>query len=182
MARDQRRFRLRPAGVLALAAVGALMSSGCGSGADSDRPAPGPAAAGPGAAGSGDAAAKRTPDPCSLLTNAEVSHALSGTATTATHSDAGCLWEDTRQRQWLAVSYQPQQGRAVELMLTEPELAPPGGRRLDIGDGAIQFPDTNKIAIRVGEDYLSVGPGHGGPPMRADVLATLAKLACARAH
>jgi hypothetical protein len=164
--------------VVVVAGVAAAVLSGCGSDSEA-APAPGAGAA---PAGSADPAAQPAPDPCSLLTNAEVSHALSGTDTTATPSGESCLWEDSGHRQWLAVSYQPQQGHAVELMLTKPELAPPGGRPLDIGDGAIQFPGTNKVAIRVGEDYLSVGPGAGGPPMRADVLATLAKLACARAH
>jgi hypothetical protein len=129
-----------------------------------------------------------TQDPCSLLTDAEVSQQLGRQVRAVPNSDQQPMCEWTPDGQpgldtSLFLEYQKQTSRFhldVIRDLKRPNPGP-GVRRFDIGNGALLSTARREISVLVGDSTFRIGGG-GTIPVSDDALVNLARLAQPRAH
>jgi hypothetical protein len=180
--------------------VGAtLFATGCDENAGSA--APGAPAAGPStdagetgseAAGAPpDAAAFEgtgfTQDPCSLITDAEMSQQLGSQVTAVPDSDLPTMCEWTPGGRPALNStfleYQKQNSRFHLDVIRDLQRTTtgPGVQRLDIGNGALLNTARHEISVLVGSSTFRIGGGVPAP-LSNDALANLARLAQSRLH
>ncbi len=129
-----------------------------------------------------------TQDPCSLLTNAEVSQQLGRQVLAVPNPDQQPMCEWTPDgKPGLDTSafleYQNQNSRFhldVIRNLKRPNPGP-GVRRVDIGNGALLSTARRDISVLVGGSTFRIGGG-GSIPLSDDALVNLARLPQLRAH
>jgi hypothetical protein len=129
-----------------------------------------------------------TQDPCSLLTNAEVSQQLGRQVLAVPNPDHQpmCEWtSDGKPGLDTAafLEYQKENSRFhldVIRDLKRPKPGP-GVQRFDIGDGALLNAARGEINVLVGGATFRIGSG-GSTPISEDALVNLARLALPRAH
>jgi hypothetical protein len=129
-----------------------------------------------------------TRDPCSLLTNAEVSQELGRQVLAVPNTDQQPMCEWTPDgKPGLDTSafleYQKQNSRFhldVIRNLKRPNPGP-GVRRFDIGNGALLSAARRDISVLVGGSTFRIGGG-GSIPLSDDALVNLARIAQPRAH
>jgi len=129
-----------------------------------------------------------TQDPCSLLTDAEVSQQLGRQVRAVPNRDQDprCEWTaDGKPGLDSAafLEYQKQNSRFhldVIRDLKRPNTGP-GVRRFDIGNGALLSTARREITVLVGSSTFRIGGG-GSIPLSDDALVNLARLAQHRAH
>jgi hypothetical protein len=129
-----------------------------------------------------------TQDPCSLLTNAEVSRELGHPVAAVRNRDQQVMCEWTPSGQpgldtTVFLEYQKQNSRFhmdVIRNLKRPNTGP-GVQRFDIGNGALLSTARREITVLVGDSTFRIGAG-GSIPMSDEALVNLARLALPRAH
>jgi len=171
-----------------------LPMSGC-AGNPYSLPTVAPASAAPsaGSAGAGESAAATsggaldgtgfTQDPCTLLTDAEVSQQLGRQVSGTPSIDEGlmCEWmpDDKSVLAPVFLEYQRQDTRFhldVVRDLKRPKTSP-GVKRFDIGNGALLNTNLREIRVLVGSSTFRIG---GAGPLSDDALVSLARLAQTR--
>lgn len=129
-----------------------------------------------------------TQDPCSLLTDAEVSQQLGRQVLKVPNQDQQLMCEWTPDgKPGLDTSafleYQKRNSRFhldVIRDLQRPNTGP-GVRRFDIGNGALLSTARREISVLVGNSTFRIGGG-GSIPLSDDALVNLARIAQTRAH
>jgi len=173
-----------------------LPMSGC-AGNPYSLPTVAPASAAPsaGSAGAGESAASTsggaldgtgfTQDPCTLLTDAEVSQQLGRRVSATPSIDEGlmCEWMpgDNSVLAPVFLEYQREDSRFhldVIRDLKRPK-AGPGVQRFDIANGALLNKNRREISVLVGSSTFRIG---GAGPLSDDALVNLARLAQSRVH
>jgi hypothetical protein len=126
-----------------------------------------------------------TQDPCTLLTDAEVSQQLGRQVSATPSIDEGlmCEWmpNDKSVTAPVFLEYQREDSRFhldVIRDLKRPK-ASPGLQRFDIGNGALLNKNLRDISVLVGSSTFRIG---GSGPLSDDALVNLARLAQSRAH
>jgi hypothetical protein len=163
-------------GAPASAAASAVPSAG------TDGTAGGSAGAASGEALEGTGFAK---DPCTLLTDAEVSQQLGRKVSATPSIDEGlmCEWmpDDGSVLAPVFLEYQRENSRfhldvIRDLKRTKTS---PGYQRFDIGNGALLNKNQRDISVLVGSSTFRIG---GTGPLSDDALVNLARLAQSRVH
>jgi hypothetical protein len=129
-----------------------------------------------------------TQDPCSLLSNAEVSQQVGRQVLAVRNRDQQPMCEWTLNGEpsldtVVFLEYQKQNSRFhldVIRDLKRPSSGP-GVRRFAIGDGALLRTSRRDISVLVGNSTFRIVAG-GSIPLSGDALVALARLAQARAH
>lgn len=129
-----------------------------------------------------------TQDPCSLLTDAEVSQQLGRQVLKVPNRDQlpMCEWTPNGKPgldSSAFLEYQKQNSRFhldVIRDLKRPNTGP-GVRRFNIGNGALLSTARRDISVLVGDSTFRIGGG-GSIPLSDDALVNLARLAQSRAH
>jgi len=129
-----------------------------------------------------------TQDPCSLLTDAEVSQQLGRQVLAVPNRDQQPMCEWTANGQpgldtAAFLEYQKQNSRFHQDVVRDLKRPNPGHglRRVDIGNGALLSTSRGDISVLVGSSTFRIGGG-GSIPLSEDALVNLARLAQGRAH
>jgi hypothetical protein len=142
----------------------------------------------PGAAAGAFEGTGFTQDPCSLITDAEMSEQLGRQVKAVPNDDQQpmCEWTPDGKSALDSAAfleYQKQNSRFhldVIRDLKRPTLRP-GVQRVDIGNGALLSSARGDISVLVGDSTFRIGSG-GSVPLSEDALVNLARLAQPRAH